>query len=48
MKPWQLAVVLQPFIVFVAYVALRMFRWCCFRFIPEGRAKRLLLFRIGD
>ena len=49
MEPWLLAVVLKPFVMFVlAVCVLYPARMAVERWWPEGRFKRVLLFRVSD
>lgn len=46
---WWLAVLLKPFVMFVlAALVLYPARRAVMRYWPEGRVKRVLLFRVSD
>ena len=49
MEPWLLAVIFKPFVLFVlAVCVLYPARKAAERWIPEGRLKRVLLFRVSE
>lgn len=49
MEPWVLAAIFKPFVMFVlAACVLYPARRAVMRWWPEGKVKRVLLFRVSD
>lgn len=45
MKPWQIALLVQPFVLAGYLIFVRTIEWLARR-LPDGRVKRLLLLRL--
>jgi hypothetical protein len=49
MEPWLLAVIFKPLAcALVAFLICAPVRWLAIKLIPEGKLKRLLLWRIPE
>jgi hypothetical protein len=43
---WLLALALKPFLILAYWLAMRSLEWLVWRFMPDGKWKRLLLTRL--
>lgn len=49
MTTWMLSAIARPFVLFIfAYCVLYPARMAVMRYFPEGKIKRVLLFRVSD